>query len=262
MAVEVARAEETFLDVRNLRIRLQRKGQGEPVVVLHGEEGVGQWHPFYERLAQRFQVLVPEHPGFGQSGQPDWLEGIQDLVYHSLEVMEALGLGQVHLVGESFGGWLAAELAVGHGERLKKLVLIDPYGIKPPSVRLPDVFVLSAEQLASATFYDRRLAVEAAAKRPTREELERRLRERATLSRIGWNPYLHNPQLPVWLHRVRVPTLVVWGKHDRLVPLEVAQAWLERLPNARLMVVEDAGHLPQVERAEQVAEAVSRFLLE
>jgi pimeloyl-ACP methyl ester carboxylesterase len=260
LAVPTAQAEEVFLDVQGTRVRVQRKGSGSPVLVLHGEEGVGQWHPLYEQLSRRHQVLVPEHPGMGQSDQPAWLESIQDVVYHELDLLDAMGLEQVNVVGESFGGWLAAELAVGHTPRIRKLVLIGPYGVRPAGTSMPDIFAMSGEQLAQATYHDQALAARVAEHRPSREELERQLRDKATLSRVGWNPYLEDPQLQVWLRRVTCPTLLIWGAQDRIVPVNVAQAWLARLPDATLHVVENAGHLPQVERADEVARAVSAFL--
>lgn len=252
--------DETFLDIHGTRVFCQRKGRGEPLLVLHGEDGASQWRPLYDRLAERFDVMAPDHPGFGRSELPHWLESIRDLVYHYLDVLEALGLDQVHIMGEGFGGWLAAELAVGHDDRLRKLVLIDPFGIKPRELQLPDLFAMNREQLAATTFQDPRLAGEYAGQQPPREELERQLQDKATLSRIGWNPYLHNPQLPQWLHRVRAPTLLVWGRQDQLIPPEAAQLWLEGLPNARLVVIEEAGHLPQVERTDEVFRAVGDFL--
>lgn len=250
----------TYLDVHGTRVYLQRKGQGPPLLVLHGEDAASRWRAFHDRLAERFDLLLPDHPGFGHSDLPSWLEGVPDLVYHYLDVLDVLGLDRVYLLGESFGGWLAAELATAHSQRLAGLVLIAPFGLRAQGAPVPDLFMLNREQLAAASVVDSRVAAELAAPPPSREALERHLQDRATLSRLAWNPYLHNPQLQHWLRRVTVPTLLVWGREDRLVPLETAQLWLERLPSARLATIDRAGHLPQVEHADRTADLVLEFL--
>src|SRR3712207_1706078 len=129
-----------------------------------------------------------------------------------------------------------------------------------PGSPIPDLFAMSPGQWARATLHDDQLAARQAEQRPSREELERHLRDRATLARLAWNPRLHDPSLLKWLHRLRVPTLLVWGRHDRVVPLETSEVWLRRLPTARLAVIEQAGHYPQVERPEEVGRVVTEFL--
>jgi pimeloyl-ACP methyl ester carboxylesterase len=260
--VQDSAPEELSLGIHGIQVYCQRQGQGESLLVLHDEDGASQWRPFYAQLARRFDVRVPDHPGFGRSGEPAWLERVQDLVYHYLDLLDMLGLERVHLVGESFGGWLATALAVGSPERVRKLALIAPAGLQRPDVEVPDLFVMSPEQRAQAMFHDERLVAEIGAQRPTREQLERQLHDRAMLARLAWNPYLHDPQLPHWLHRARVPTLLVWGREDRFLPLALAETWQQHLPRARLAVVDRAGHLPQVEQAEATARLVTEFLEE
>lgn len=228
--------------------------------MLHGAGSASQWRPFHERLSERFDLIAPDHPGFGLSDQPAWLDNVQDLVYHYLELLEALDLERVHLLGTSLGGWIAATLAVGHSERIRGMVLVAPAGLKKAGVAMPDLFAMNAEQRAYATLYDERLAAERAAQTPSREELERQLRDQATLARLAWSPYLHDPKLPHWLHRVSVPTLLIWGRHDRIIPFETSELWLRHLPDARLEVIEEAGHTPHVERAEEVVKLITDFL--
>ena len=123
-----------FIEVDGCRISLRRGGSGEPLLYLHGANGVPAVLPFMEKLAERFDVLVPEHPGFGASGEPEWLENIHDLAYFYLDVLESLDLRGVHLVGSSLGGWLALEMAVRDASRLKSLLLVGPAGISVPGV--------------------------------------------------------------------------------------------------------------------------------
>src|SRR5207253_2649981 len=118
--------EPEWVEVRGLRTALRRKGVGEPVVYLHGAGLTRRWLPLYERLAERVDLLVPEHPGFGDTPSPEWLDGFDDLVLHYDELFDLLGLERVHLVGHSLGGWIAADLAVFYPRRVKSLTLITP----------------------------------------------------------------------------------------------------------------------------------------
>jgi pimeloyl-ACP methyl ester carboxylesterase len=228
--------------------------------VLHEETGASRWDPFQAGLAEQFEVVLPDHPGFGRSGQVAWLDGLQDYVYYYLALLSALGLERVSVVGESFGGWLAALLAISHPERIEKLVLVSPLGLKRRGDWLPDLFAMSSEAWVELTLYDEQLAARLTAERPSREELERQLGDRATLARLAWNPRLHDPKLLRWLHRARVPTLLVWGREDRVLPPETTELWLEQLPEARLMVIEQAGHYPALERPDEVGRVVTEFL--
>ena len=258
----VGGVESTSLEVLGVGVSLQRKGRGAPLLMLHGEDTASRWLPFHDSLAERFQVILPDHPGFGRSAQPDWLDTIQDLAYSYLELVTALGLECVRVVGESFGGWLAAALAIAQPERIERLALVGPLGFKPPGLILPDLFAMSPEEWSAMTLEDETLAAREAEGLRVRENLERHLRDRATLARLAWTPHLHDPKLPVWLHRIRLPTLLVWGRQDRVVPPAVADAWLERLPDARLVVIEQAGHLPHLERPAEAARIVGDFLAE
>src|SRR5579883_2000121 len=105
---EMPEHHQSFVDIRGCRINLLRGGKGSPLLYLHGGGGGGIWLPFLDKLAQRFDVLAPEHPGFGRSDTPSWLDNLSDLAYFYLDVLEALELERVHLVGHSFGGWIAA----------------------------------------------------------------------------------------------------------------------------------------------------------
>src|SRR5438477_255650 len=151
---------ERFIEVDGCRLNLRRGGSGEPLLYLHGASGAPAVLPFMEKLAQRFDVLVPEHPGFGASDEPGWLENMHDLAYFYLDVLESLELRGLHLVGSSLGGWLALEMAVRDASRLKSLLLVGPAGISAPGVKPGDIFLWSPEELARNLFFDPALAEE------------------------------------------------------------------------------------------------------
>jgi pimeloyl-ACP methyl ester carboxylesterase len=254
--------EEKFLDVRGARVHLLEGGQGEPLVYLHGAGSAGAWSPFLEALAQRYHVIAPTHPGFGKSERPEWIDRVDDVAFFYLDVLDQLGVDRMHLMGHSVGGWIAACLTTIANHRVRRLVLSDAAGLKPDGVHLPDLFALSEAQSAEIMVYDPAEREARANAKPSVELLERQLSDRAALARLAWNPYLHDPKLPHRLHRASMPCLLVWGKQDGLFPVALAGAWLEHLPNARLEVIDQAGHNPGREQAEQVARVVLEFLAE
>jgi len=226
--------------------------------VLHGLGDRG-WFPFHELLARRFTVLAPDHPGFGASDDPTWLEGIDDLVLFYLDFLDTLRLRRVHLLGASLGGWIAAELAVHHPERLSSLVLVDAAGLRAPDAEIADIFLMDPTARAKAFYDNPRVLADVLDTPPTPETLQVELRERATLARLAWDPYFHDPKLARRLGRLRVPTLVLWGRHDRLIPEAVGEAYRRAIPGARLRVV-DAGHAALRDAPAACARAVTAFL--
>ena len=173
-----------FIEVDGCKVNLRRGGSGEPLLYLHEASGAPAVLPFMEKLAERFDVLVPEHPGFGASDEPGWLENMHDLAYFYLDVLESLELRGVHLVGSSLGGWLALEMAVRDGSRLKSLVLVGPAGISVPCVAPGDVFLWSPEELARNLFFDPVLAEKMLAQPMTPELLDVSLKNRHTVARL------------------------------------------------------------------------------
>lgn len=251
-------AEQHDLEVNGITVPCLRGGEGQRLVVLHAEFAAGAWGRFHDLLAERFEVIVPEHPGFGRFERPDWLDGMPDLVHHYLELLDRFGPAPFHLLGESFGGWVAAELAALVPERFRSLVLIGPMGLRDQRARTPDIFVMNQSQYRQLTLL--RPDGKSSAGETSRQELERQARIKATLARIGWIPYLHDPRLSRWLHRARLRCLLLWGQADQFIAPETAELWLKRMPDARLRAIEQAGHFPQVEQPEETAKAVLEFL--
>lgn len=249
-----------FLDVQGVRIHLRQRGSGQPLVLLHGANGAGPWRVYYEALASKFRLIVPDHPGFGESDRPDWLETMDDMVYHYLDLLASLGIARAHVVGTSLGGWIAAEIAVAHPEVVDHLVLVDPAGLKVPGMALPDLFEMTEAETTRLIFYDQTLAESQPTTGDDPQALLQRIKNQTTFARLAWHPYLYSPLLGRRLRRVKAPTLLIWGRHDRLIPIENAQLWLDGIANARLAVVEDCGHVPHRERPEELARLVSEFL--
>ncbi len=244
--------------VGDCRIRLFRGGAGAPLVVLHGASGAG-WLPFMEKLARNFDVIAPENPGFGESDTPDWLDTVHDLAYFHLDLLRELDLSGVHLVGLSLGGWIAAELAVRNTGRLASLTLAGAAGLFVSGVAQMDSFLGSDEQRLREFFYDPRRADDMIARvlAPQHEDIA--LKNRATVAKLVWQPRDHDPHLAKWLHRIDVPTLLVWGDHDRMFPLEHARAYQALIPGAKLVVVPECGHVPHLEKPDAFVAEIEAF---
>ena len=249
----------SVLAVRGNRIRLMRGGAGQPLVILHGASGA-QWPPFMSALSQKFDVIAPEHPGFGESDMPDWLDTVHDLAYFYLDLFAELKLKDVNLVGLSLGGWIAAELAVRSTARLASMTLAGAAGLHVPGVVQLDPFLRSDEQRLRDFFYDQKKADEVIA-RALRPELEDvTLKNRTTVARLAWQPRGHDPHLAKWLHRIDVPTLLIWGDHDRAFPKDYALAYQKAIPGAKLVIVPECGHVPQIEKPDAFVAALEGFL--
>jgi pimeloyl-ACP methyl ester carboxylesterase len=246
--------------IRDCRIRLMRGGAGPPLLFLHGGGGVGIWLPCMAQLAKKFDVIVPEHPGFGASDTPPWLDTIGDLANFYLDFIDQLDLSDVHLVGSSLGGWIATDLAVRNATRLASLTLIGAAGIHVKDVPQVDSFLSGEEQRIRDLFYDQELAeaVIAGSQRPELEDAA--LKNRMTTAKLSWQPRNHDPHLCKWLHRIKVPTLLVWGDHDRLFPKDYAFAFQRLIPGAKAVIIADCGHLPHVERGDAFAAELEAFI--
>ena len=244
-----------YVEVDGCKTHLQRGGRGEPLLFLHGANGAPVVLPFMEKLARRFDVLVPEHPGYGKSDEPEWLENIHDIAYFYLDFLKQLNLKKVTVVGSSMGGWIAMEMAVRDTARLKSLVLSSPAGIAAPGVRAADVFLMAQEDLIKNLFFDEKLA-QARLAQP--EDIDISLKDRHTTARLAWEPRLHDPYLPKWLHRIDVPVKIVWGRQDRILPVAFADVYRKLLPKAHISIVENCGHLPHAEKPDELVEIICR----
>jgi pimeloyl-ACP methyl ester carboxylesterase len=244
------------------QVRVFEAGAGEPLLFLHSAGGAGLWTEGIDRLAQHFHVFLPDHPGFGPSPLPDWLTGMDDMVFHYIDVLNALGLHDaVRIAGVSLGGWVAAEFAAFHPERVKKLVLIDAAGLRIPEVPLPDVFRIPPQNILPLVFHDLSKAVAVMPKDFGVDALVQMFHDRSAFARLSWNPYLHDPKLRRRIkHAAQTPTLIVWGRQDQLIPPVYAEEYRKLLPNAQIAYIDQCGHDPTIEQPEEFARVVVEFL--
>ena len=252
---------EEALTVDGTPIQLFTGGSGPPLLYLHG--GGMYWPaPVHDLLAARHRVYLPVLPGFGRSPGLDEIETMEDLVFHTTDVMDALDLPRADVVGLSLGGWLAAELALRHPARVNRLVLVDAGGTRVPGVERPDLFLATAPKARELLFADptSTMATALVPDAPPPDRVEAALRAREAVARLLWNTAVPFRKLTSRLPRIKAPTLVVWGEKDRLLPLPLGEAYQRGIPGAKLVVIEGTGHLPPLEQPERFADVVLEFL--
>jgi pimeloyl-ACP methyl ester carboxylesterase len=248
------------IQIGEVSLEVLTAGEGPPLLFLHGGDYFAQNRAFLDKMARRWRVIAPRHPGFGGSERPDGFRTVHDLAYLYLDLLDHQDLDGVTLVGSSFGGWIALEMGVRCIERIGHVALIDALGVKFGSREdrdIADIYAIPSDELRRRTFFDPRhmpdySGLDDAAATAIAQD-------RAATALYGWRPYMHNPGLRQWLHRVRVPTLAIWGNHDGIVALDYGEKLCRSLPNARLEVIRDAGHYPQIERPDEVADAIEKF---
>ena len=253
-------AKEEQVRTRDASVRLLRGGAGAPLIFLHGAAGLPGWLPFFEQLAERYEVLAPEHPGFGKSDNPAWIRNVPGLAMYYLDFLDGLRLEKVHLVGHSLGGWIAAELAIRNCSKIASLALIAPSGIRMRGVPIGDNFIWSPEETVRNLVHDQSLAEEMLARPISEEEAELQLTNRFMAAKLGWEPRWFNPSLERWLHRIQVPTLVAWGVEDKFLPSRYAELWRERVPEAAVELIPECGHLPHIEKPDVLARRIVSFV--
>jgi pimeloyl-ACP methyl ester carboxylesterase len=249
----------SFETVEGARVNVVRAGSGAPLVFLHGANGGGRLLPFMEKLAARFEVIAPEHPGFGRSDSPDWLDNVSDLGHFYAAFLERLGLSDATLVGTSLGGWIAAETALRAPARLRALVLACAAGLRIEGTPKANIFLWSAQELTRNLVHDQALAEKMLAAPQSDEDRDLALKNRFATAKLAWSPRLYDPQLQKWIHRIETPTLVLWGREDKIIPCAYAHAFAERIKGARVHMFEGCGHLPHVEKADDYVEQIIAF---
>jgi pimeloyl-ACP methyl ester carboxylesterase len=232
-------------------------GHGEPVVFFHGG-GTVDGFDFAEPWTSKFRVIVPYHPGFGESGDEPSYTSLQDYVMHYLELFDVLKLDRFSLVGLSLGGQLAALFASQHGHRLKKLALIAPVGMIDPQYPMIDLLAVPGDQLPGMLVSDFEVLKKRLPEKPDLEFIGERYRESATFARLFWE-HPGDPKFMRYLHRIKMPTMILWGDEDKLVPVQQSELWRKFVPNAEIKIYKGAGHLAHLEKPEAV-EAIGNFL--
>ena len=250
------------MSIAGVALRLKRAGAGSPVLVLHHDIGAPDRLPFHDALAARFTVLAPSHPGYDGTERPEWLRGPRDIAVIYQRLLTELGLGNVSLIGLGFGGWIAAEMATMAPRAFPRLVLVGAMGIKPERGEIADQALLSYIDYVRRGFVDQGAFDRLFGADPPTSQLEQWDLNREMTFRIAWKPYMYNPTLPHLLGGLATPSLIVWGRDDRIVPLECGERYAKCLARARLEVVEGAGHFIYMEKPLELAQLVMRFLNE
>jgi pimeloyl-ACP methyl ester carboxylesterase len=246
------------IDVRGVRTHLLRGGDGPPLLYLHGAAPSAVWLPVHERLAERFTLFAPDHPGFGLSDRPEWLTGIDDVVLHYADLLATLGLERPILVGHSLGGWIAAAFAVFFSDRIRSLILANAGGLSVGGELIPDLFAMGRERLAATLFHRPEDAARLLPPLATEDDRVRRFRDMTTLALLAWNPPF-DPKLARRLERITTPTLVLWGEHEQFISPAHGEAFRDAIPGARLQILPECGHMAPLEQPDAFAEAVFDF---
>ena len=251
----------SFVTVAGKKTQLTKGGSGPALVYLHSAGGETEWTSFHDLLAERYTVYVPAHPGFSLSEGLEKIDTVQDIAWHYVDLFKELGLTQAPIVAFSLGGWIGMELAILRPALVSKLVLVNSAGIRVEGSPMAELFIDDLQKLSELLFFDPKCpAVSQAMPMSTDDpRILNYLRAREATARVAWNPYLHNPKLPEHLHRIECPALILWGRHDKLIPLPHGEQLARLIPGARLSVIEKCGHELPFEKPDEFAREVISF---
>jgi pimeloyl-ACP methyl ester carboxylesterase len=250
------------INIAGVSLELEQRGSGRPLLFLHPGEGLQPQLEWLDLLARHFRVIAPHHPGWSNSALPDWLMTVDDLAYLYLDLAAFEGLENAILLGACFGGWIAAEMAIRDTRRFAQLVLADPLGIKVGGFTerdIADMHAISREDYARLAWADPAKGERDLMRLPD-TELAGIARGREAFARFGWKPYMHNPHLRHWLHRIDLPTLLLWGEQDGIVSTTYGQAWQAEIRAAQMQVIPHAGHFPHWEQPKDFVDRLVRFV--
>jgi pimeloyl-ACP methyl ester carboxylesterase len=243
-----------------VNVTVTERGSGRPFLLLHGGAGPVSVAAFGELLGTTHdaRVLTPTHPGFGGTPRPDTLNSVAGLAALYAALLEQLDLNDVTVVGNSIGGWIAAELALAGSRRISSVVLVNATGIVVDGHPVADPFSLSLPELTQRSYYN----PDAFRVDPTKLTDAQRAAvgaNRAALAVYGGQPSVGDPTLRGRLAQVTLPTLVLWGEADRIADVEYGRAFAAAIPKAQFTLVPKAGHLPQIESPEQTLRTIWDF---
>jgi pimeloyl-ACP methyl ester carboxylesterase len=256
---------ESGIKLRGLTLEMTERGSGRPLLFLHPGHPSGRLDPkapVLELLSEHARVLAPTHPGFGATPAPRELTTVDDLAYLYLDLLDTLDIKDVVVVGAQLGGFIAAEMVVKSCERISALVLADAVGIKAGDREardIADIYAITDTQLAELVYADPAKMMQNPKTLPE-SDLIAMARSRESTGRYAWSPYMHDPKLKGRLHRIRVPSLVLWGAADRVVTPDYGRAFAAALPIARFETIAGAGHFPHLEQPVAFARAVTNFM--
>jgi pimeloyl-ACP methyl ester carboxylesterase len=251
----------TSVAVNGTTIEMVDRGQGRPILFLHPGIGIDPAAPVLAELAKGGRVIAPWHPGFGTSQLPKGMSTVDDVSYFYLDLLDQLDLTDVYVVGIGLGGWIAAEIAVKNSARLSRLVLANAVGVKigdRETRDIIDIWSLMPKDLNELAYFDPKVGEHDYKNLPEAESLAA-ARNREAYARIAWSPYMHNPKLKNRLHRIKLPTLFLWGTADRVLSEPYGRGYCALIPGARFETIERAGHFPHIEQPAEFARRVLAF---
>ncbi len=232
-----------------------------PLLYIHGTNLGNLWLEYHTTLAQHFHIFAPDTPGFGLTERPDWMRDMSDYILFFRDLLDELGLDAPVIVGHSLGGWVAVEMAVWYPERVKKLVLSNAAGIRVKGKPIADLFAMAPEEVLAACFDDFAAAMPLIPPEVNVDYLLAQYKQFTTLASLAWNPN-YDPKLERRLASVKTPTLVIWGRNDRFIPVDYAEAYHRLIAHSRLVILDDTGHMPMFEKLLEWCEAIRDFLRE
>ena len=253
---------EERIAIAGTELFLLKGGEGRPLLVLHGIEGHEGWLPFHDALSANATVYAPAHPGYGETARPDWLEAIthQAVFYHWF--IDAAGLAGVDVAGFGIGGWIAAQMAVMCPQNIGRLVLVNAAGLRPKEGEILDIFIVPWKQVIERGFYDAEACPEyhRLYGGDWQEFGGPREAGRTMSIQMCFRPFMYDRALPGMLGKVALPTLVIWGAENHIIPAECGRLYQQAIPGAVLHEIDRCGHWPQFERPVELADVIRKFL--
>jgi pimeloyl-ACP methyl ester carboxylesterase len=242
-----------------VEVTVSEGGDGHPFLLLHGGAGPLSVSAFADLLTttRHARVIVPTHPGFGGTPRPESLDSIAGLARVYAALLDQLHLQDVTVVGNSVGGWIAAEMALLGSPRVGSLVLVDAAGIEVEGHPIVDFFSLTLDQVAQLSYHDpERFRIDPT----TMSEAQRAVSagNRSSLATYGGQA-MTDRSLRRRLENITVPTLVVWGDSDQIVDLDYGRAYAAAIPGATFLLLPNTGHVPQLETPEQLLTPIWDF---
>ncbi|HJU29599.1 MAG TPA: alpha/beta hydrolase [Candidatus Binataceae bacterium] len=262
MADKAGWTEET-VRVGETELHLLKAGSGKPLLVLHGELGNPGWQNWHSELAKKRTLWLPLHPGFGRTPQADWIMEVRDLATFYARFVREQNLAPAEVIGFSLGGYIAAEMAIGDARLFSRMVLVGAAGVRPPQGEIMDLFAVTARTYLNNNVLDRNTPEFATlfGGEQTPEQFEAWEDARAETARIAWKPYMFSLNMPQRLENiVGLPTLIIWGKQDPVVPLSAGELYHKRIAGSKLVTLDRCGHMPEIEKSADFVNEVLGFL--
>jgi len=250
--------------VGDTELQVLKIGTGKPLLVFHGELGFGGLLKWHTALAAKRTLYIPLHPGYGKTPAASWIMNIRDLGSFYSRFIREQKLTPTDVIGFSLGGWLAAEMATANSGQFSKMILVGAAGLRPPSGEIMDMFTVTARGYLNSNVMDHQNTPEFPSLfggDQTPKQYEEWEEARAETARIAWQPYMFTQSMEHLLHNVAgLPTLLLWGKQDQVVPLSVGEHYHKQIAGSKLVTFDKCGHMPEIEKSADFIKEVESFL--